>query len=425
MDNSKTIVTHEKVESNNKSGINYTTVVEQFGCQLIDNELISKVKQVVKKDTLHPVLENNIFFAHRDFDALMDKCLHEKKNNFYIYTGRGPSSTNLHLGHMIPFMTAKYLQDIFDVPVVIQITDDEKYYQTNSNIPFEQYRQYAFENIKDIIACGFNPKKTYIFLNSIQNTHFSHNSVKIQKRIKLQHFKNTFGFTDDDNIGKVSFPSYQMAPSFASSFPILLHPPTDDNPQLDSFYNPISSFFGQIINPDAHKEYLKQLSNMKCLIIAAVDQDPYFRTLRDIAPKINEPKPIVIYSRFIGSLQGKDKKMSASVNNSSIFLTDTSKQVKKKINGAFSGGQETLELHRQLGGNPDVDVATQYIEFFSGDTEMVAKVKEDFRSGQLLSGELKKKCIEIVNNILDEHRQNREKITNELISEFMSIRSLI
>ena len=42
--------------------------------------------------------------------------------------GRGPSSESLHMGHLVPFMFTKYLQDVFDVPLVIQLTDDEKYF---------------------------------------------------------------------------------------------------------------------------------------------------------------------------------------------------------------------------------------------------------------------------------------------------------
>lgn len=39
---------------------------------------------------------------------------------------QGPSSEALHLGHLVPFIFTKYLQDAFKVPLVIQITDDEK-----------------------------------------------------------------------------------------------------------------------------------------------------------------------------------------------------------------------------------------------------------------------------------------------------------
>jgi len=36
----------------------------------------------------------------------------------YLYTGRGPSSEALHLGHLIPFHFTKYLQDVFQCPLV-------------------------------------------------------------------------------------------------------------------------------------------------------------------------------------------------------------------------------------------------------------------------------------------------------------------
>ena len=51
-------------------------------------------------------------------------------------------------------------------------------------------------------------------------------------------------------------------------------------------------------------------------------------------------------------------------------MTDTAKQIKNKVNKyAFSGGQETLELQREKGGNPDVDVAYSYLTFFLEDDE--------------------------------------------------------
>ena len=67
----------------------------------------------------HPWLRRGIFFSHRDFELILD--LYEAKKPFYLYTGRGPSSDALHMGHLIPFMFTKWLQDTFDVPLVIQV----------------------------------------------------------------------------------------------------------------------------------------------------------------------------------------------------------------------------------------------------------------------------------------------------------------
>lgn len=57
--------------------------------------------------------------------------------------------------------------------------------------------------------------------------------------------------------------------------------------------------------------------------------------------------------------------MSASVEASAILVQDSPKTILKKINQyAFSGGRQTIEEHREKGGNPDVDVPYQYLKFF-------------------------------------------------------------
>jgi tryptophanyl-tRNA synthetase len=70
----------------------------------------------------------------------------------------------MHLGHMVPFIFCKWLQDVFHVPLVIQLTDDEKFL-FKSNLTVEKCREFARENAKDIIAVGFDPEKTFIFSN--------------------------------------------------------------------------------------------------------------------------------------------------------------------------------------------------------------------------------------------------------------------
>ena len=109
------------------------------------------------------------------------------------------------------------------------------------------------------------------------------------------------------------------------------------------------------------------------------------------------PKPALIHSKFLTALQGAGGKMSASNPNSAIFMSDTDKRVANKINKhAFSGGQETLELHRELGGNPDVDVAYQYITYFEDDDEKLERIYRDYKKGEMLTGEMKKECIKLM-----------------------------
>lgn len=74
------------------------------------------------------------------------------------------------------------------------------------------------------------------------------------------------------------------------------------------------------------------MAGIPCLIPCAIDQDPYFRLTRDCAAGLHYAKPALIHMRFLDALQGPGSKMSASDATSAIFLTDTEKQVKTKIN---------------------------------------------------------------------------------------------
>jgi tryptophanyl-tRNA synthetase len=104
--------------------IDYDKLINSFGCHKITPELIARMERLTGKRA-HRYLRRGIFFSHRDLEHLLD--LYEKGQKFYLYTGRGASSEALHLGHLISFHFTKWLQDVFDCPLVIQLTDDEKF----------------------------------------------------------------------------------------------------------------------------------------------------------------------------------------------------------------------------------------------------------------------------------------------------------
>jgi len=132
--------------------IDYAKLIRDFGSQPISEELIARFERVTGA-TAHPWLKRGIFFSHRDLDIVLDN--YEKGKQMYLYTGRGPSSEALHMGHLIPFMFTKYLQDVFKCVLVVQMTDDEKFLW--KDLKLEECHRLAFENAKDIIACP-NPR---------------------------------------------------------------------------------------------------------------------------------------------------------------------------------------------------------------------------------------------------------------------------
>ncbi|KAF5283906.1 hypothetical protein FQA39_LY04726 [Lamprigera yunnana] len=376
------------VVSSSDTGVDYDKLIKRFGSSSIDKTLLDRFEKVTGKP-VHQLLRRGKFFSHRDMHYILNQ--YEAGKPFYLYTGRGPSSSSMHIGHLIPFMLCKWLQDVFNVPIVIQLTDDEKCLWRD--IKLEDANKMAYENAKDIIAVGFDINKTFVFSNLDyigQCPEFYRNMVRIQKCVTFNQVKGIFGFGDSDIIGKISFPAIQAAPALSTSFP---------------------DIFGT--------------KKLPCLIPCAIDQDPYFRMMRDVAPRVGYQKPALLHSVFFPALQGSKTKMSASDPNTTIFLTDTPKQVKNKINKhAFSGGQATIEEHREHGGNCEVDISYQYLTFLLEDDEKLEQIYKDYSSGAMLTGELKKILINTVTPIIQRHQEERTKITDEVLKKFMTPRKL-
>jgi tryptophanyl-tRNA synthetase len=370
-----------------EGAIDYDKLIEQFGTARLDTALIERFERLTGAKA-HRFLRRGIFFSHRDLGLILD--LYEKGQKFYLYTGRGPSSEALHLGHTIPFHFTKWLQDVFNCPLVIQLTDDEKFL-FKPELKLEECNRLAYENAKDIIACGFDMKKTFIFTNLDYIAHMYPTILKIQKLTTYNQVRSIFGFTMSDNIGKSAFPAVQAAPSFSSAFKI----PLRGEP------------------------------NMPCLIPCAIDQDAYFRMTRDVAPRMQFHKPSLIHSKFFPPLQGRGGKMSGSVGNSAVFLTDSQKQIKDKINKhAFSGGQDTLEKQRALGADLSVDVSYEWLTFFLDDDDRLATIAQEYSSGAMLTGDVKKELIGVLQTMVGEHQARRALVTDEVLRGFMDIRPL-
>ena len=374
-------------------GFDYDKLINEWGSKRISKELLERFQKVTGYEP-HEWLRRGIFFSHRDLDMLLN--LYEKGEKFYLYTGRGPSSEALHMGHLIPFRFTKWLQDVFDCPLVVQLTDDEKFLW--KDLELDECHRLAFENAKDIIACGFKKEKTFIFSDLDYIGHMYPTILEIQKRTTFNQARGIFGFTESASIGKVAFPAVQAAPSFSRAFPIPL----------------------------------KGTPNMRCLIPCAMDQDPYFRMTRDIAPRMKSKrnpkglhKPALIHSKFFPALQGRNSKMSSSAENTAVFVTDTPKKIKKKINKhAFSGGQETAELQREKGANLEVDTSYQWLTFFLPDDDKLADIAQKYSSGDMLTGEVKAVLIAQLTEIVTAHQQARAAVTDDIVREFMSVRPL-
>lgn len=152
-------------EHGNIKAIDYDKLIVEFGTKRIDKDLLERFERVTGHRP-HRFMRRGIVFSHRELDAILDR--YEKGEPFFLYTGRGPSSDSMHIGHTVPFSFTKWLSDVFNVPLVIMLTDDEKFLFSDKRT-IKEVKHYARENAKDIIACGFDSKKVFIFSDMCVN----------------------------------------------------------------------------------------------------------------------------------------------------------------------------------------------------------------------------------------------------------------
>ena len=236
-------------------------------------------------------------------------------------------------------------------------------------------------------------KRTFIFTDLDYVGHMYRNIVKVEKCITANQVQSAMGLVGEDNIGKYVHCAVQAAPSFSSSFPAVL-------PQ----------------GPDTR--------GMHCLIPCAIDQDPFFRITRDVAPRLKLHKPAVIHSKFFPGLSGLKEKMSASQAMNTIYLTDSAKDIQGKISQAFSGGKASLEEQRKYGADLEVDVSIQYLRFLLEDDERLKRIESDYACGKMLTGEVKLVLIELLQKLTAEHQKRRAAVTDDMVREFMRVRRL-
>ncbi|MCH3978270.1 MAG: tryptophan--tRNA ligase [Candidatus Methanomethylophilus sp.] len=343
--------------------IDYGVLMKRFGTSPVDKTVLDRI---ARYGDIHFMLRRGIFYSHRDLIPLLDS--YDKGDRFWLYTGRGPSG-NTHLGHIMPWIFNKWVQDTFHVRMLFQMTDDEKF--LFKDLTLHDTRSMAYENALDFAALGFDPDSTKILVDTENIGTLYPLALQVAKKVTFSTAKDVFGFEGSSNIGKIFFTALESAPAFLPSV-------------IEGRPTPV-------------------------LIPAGIDQDPHFRVTRDVAPGLGFPKPSLLYCKMCPSLSGGDK-MSSSDPMATIYTTDTPKQVKKKVGRAFTGGCVSVDEQREKGGNPDVCAVFKYnFYLFEHDDAKLEEMARRCRNGEVLCGECKIALTQKINVFLEAHQAKREE----------------
>jgi len=352
--------------------IDYEKLIKEFGLKPINIDILPK------EFSESVLFRRNIIFAHRDFERIAEAF--RKKKPFSMMTGLMPSG-KFHFGHKLVAEQIIFYQKL-GAKVYITVADIEAYNSRTHDM--EKLRKTAIdEYLTNYIALGLDIKKCDFYFQSERskngkksNAYYSLAGM-LAGHATFNEFKAVYG---EITPGKMSASLLQAAD--------MLHL------QLPEFESPVPT-----------------------VVPVGIDQDAHIRLARDISQRIKIYNFIQLSSTYHMFMPGlKSGKMSASDPNSYIALTDTPEEAEAKIKKyAFSGGQPSMKEHRKKGGNPDVDVSFQILKYgMEPNDKKLQEIYNKYKSGELLTGELKHILIEKICDFLKHHQREREKAKSKL-----------
>ena len=443
----------------------YSRIIEQFGLSNMNNLSIPNPSHLHRR---------GIIFAHRDLDVVLDAQKTGEK--FGVLTGLMPSG-RMHLGHSMVIEQVKWFQELGG-DVTIAVADLES--QATRGISLQKGREIALsEYVANYAALGLEPNLTNVYFQSTRSE-VQRLGFQLGKRTNLSEFESIYGFRGETNLAHVQAPMVQVGDilhpqteDFGGLRPIVVPVGVDQDPHLRltrgiasktnwfnikenngpgvliglSVQDENADLLGQQANGRIDK---KKVANIFEMIVSDlveigfsdINSNPKQGTI--VVPSATKKDIIAIrvkllqlerklggmgllapsstYHHFAVGLTGE--KMSSSKPKTTIFLDDDIDSMTKKIRKAYSGGQSTIEEHRRLGGNPDIDVAYQYMMyFFEQDDSYLAEINSDYRSGKILAGEMKQICIDKATDWMKNHQELRTQ-TEHLVKEFLAYDAL-
>jgi len=262
----------------------------------------------------------------------------------------------------------------------IPLTNDESYLDGKAASLKDSRRMAYKEIIPSIIAFGFDPKKTHIYVMSDYPDMYNL-AIHISKHVTNKYVSTVFGEEGMDNSGKAF---YRSAVQLAM---IML-------PQLAEFGG---------VKP--------------VLIPVGIDQHPYVLVARDVAKKMGFTPPSELIFKFQNSLVNPFDKMSGSKPKTAIFLNDTPDVIDKKIQKAFTGSVSSLEVHQALGAVPEACSVFSLLQFHHPDNAFVSDLYDKYKAGKITTKELKDITSKFIIGVITDHQTKKKAVGSA--EEFM------
>ena len=388
------------------------------------------------------LFRRGIIFGHRDFQLIYDRI--KRNKDFAVLTGLMPSG-RMHFGHKMTIDQVVYYQN-HGGDVHIAVADIEAY--ASRGISLEKARKIALEEyVPSYIALGISPERAEVYFQS-KRREVKDLAWQLGKKININEFLKIYGFSNEANMSHIFSPLIQVGDilhvqldRFGGRRPTVVPVGVDQDPHLRLTRDLVDRWrmFSVVKQGDKIGVFYRGNEEERVIPeIKAVLEDfglkmeeniPYkalylsgFEDEKEMLMRINERlieyekrenpfgffAPSATYHRLITGLTGE--KMSSSVPDSAIFLTDSPKEARRKVMRAITGGGATLEEHRKYGGKPE---KCSVYEFFAyhliDDDKYLKEIYDSCKKGERTCGTCKKEAAGIVEEWMKEFQEKREQ----------------
>jgi len=299
----------------------------------------------------------------------------EKKR---VISGDRPTG-KLHLGHYVGSIQNRVnLQDKYDC--FFFIADLHTLTTKPEKEDIMQIREHTREAVLDYLACGIDPEKTTIYLQSAVTQVFE---LKLMLDMLIT-INRLHGLPSIKEMAKNAHMAEESIPFGLLGYPVLQA--------------------ADILLPKAH------------IVPVGKDNEAHIELTRDIARKFNQyygevfPLPEVLLSE-VANLVGTDNKgkMSKSAGNV-IYLSDDPKTVEKKVKSMYT---DPNRVHANTPGQVENNPVFTYLDVFCSEKDEVEDLKKRYRKGTVGDVEVKDKLAKALNLYLDPMRERRRRYESE------------
>jgi tryptophanyl-tRNA synthetase len=422
----------------------YRETMREFGIDLFD---VSRLPEDPEPPRL---FKRNIVFGQRGFDAVLERMRSGKQ--FSVMSGLMPSG-RMHLGHKMVIDQMMYFQR-FDAMIFVGVADFEAY--ATRGVSLEKARKMAIESyIKNYLALGLGREGLEIYFQSMRSQ-VKDLGLLLGRKVNLSVMRSIYGFDEQTNMAHMNSPLVQAGDMLHPQLRLGPHPVVvpvgiDQDPHMRLCRDLASDFriysiketpggtVGVFVKVDDDVESLlsdarsrlekagylefKMVASYKALYVygATVDDigmiDQELASLEFDMGNYGFIPPASTYHRFIRGLTGE--KMSSSRPETAIFLDDDPDDADKKLRQAITGGRETAEEHRRLGGRPEICSVFETMLYHTvDDEEEIKRVERECRNGERLCGGCKKEAIEHMRKFLSDLSERRKE-TEHLIDNYV------